>query len=58
MIEYICIYDEDEMEFIPNPFEATTELIRCRNCGNKKICPIYSGPQDDGGFCSAAVRED
>lgn len=33
MKEYICIYDEDDMMYIPNPYEAqNAELIRCKDC--------------------------
>ena len=32
MREYICIYDEDEMQFIPSPYADAEELIRCKEC--------------------------
>ena len=33
MKEYICIYDEDDMMYILNPYVAqNTELIRCKDC--------------------------
>lgn len=33
MKEYICIYDEDDMMYILNPYVAqNTELIRCEDC--------------------------
>ena len=32
MKEYICIYDEDDMMYILNPYAQNTELIRCKDC--------------------------
>ena len=32
MKEYICIYDEDDMMYILNPYAQNTELIRCEDC--------------------------
>ena len=52
MKEYICIYDEDDMMYILNPYVAqNTELIRCKDCkhnvANRKTDPLdtadYSG---------------
>lgn len=35
MKEYICIYDEDEMQYIPNPYLKDNELIRCKDCKHR-----------------------
>ena len=51
MKEYICIYDEDDMMYILNPYAQNTELIRCKDCihnaANRKTDPMditdYSG---------------
>lgn len=32
MNEYICIYDDDEMQYIPSPYEENIDLIRCKDC--------------------------
>lgn len=35
MNEYICIYDEDEMGYIQNPYEERTWLVRCKICEHR-----------------------
>ena len=72
MREYICIYDEDEMQFIPSPYADTEELIRCKDCKywyageNINYCrkfwdddgepKLYRCTADD--FCSRAERKE
>lgn len=59
MNEYICIYDDDEMQYIPSPYEENIDLIRCKDCkywnGNGKYCDYeMSGLEND--YCSWAER--
>ena len=51
MREYICIYDEDEMQFIPSPYADAEELIRCKNC--RWFLPNESKRR---GWCSFSQR--
>ena len=69
MREYICIYDEDEMQFIPSPYADTEELIRCKECKywqffdqvKANVCKrrydmhYWQSHEDD--FCSRAERK-
>ena len=46
MTEYICIYDDDEMQYIPNPDLKDNELIRCKDCKHRptlKYCNKIEG---------------
>lgn len=45
MNEYICIYDEDEMTYIPNPYEEKTLLVRCKDCKHR---PKRTGDEGNG----------
>lgn len=65
MKEYICIYDEDDMMYILNPYVAqNTELIRCEDCKRNKSdkwvdCPItemYGRTTDN--YCSLGERKE
>ena len=41
MREYICVYDEDDMQYIANPYVNSNELIRCKDCKHWIEPPIY-----------------
>lgn len=62
MNEYICIYDDDEMQYIPSPYEKT-ELIRCENCKYKRIenlvytCP-FGLPGGPSFYCGYGKRKE
>lgn len=70
MREYICIYDEDEMQFIPSPYADAEELIRCKDCKywqffdqiKANVCKrrydghYWQSHEDD--FCSRAERKE
>ena len=63
MKEYICIYDEDDMMYILNPYVAqNTELIRCKDCKHYaggtacfKTDAMFTASED--GYCSWAERK-
>lgn len=64
MKEYICIYDEDDMEYIPNPYLKDNELIRCKDCkhwganGYRYGC-IHATPiMMENDYCSNAERKE
>lgn len=50
MREYICIYDEDEMQFIPSPYADTEELIRCKDCKYQEKYFHEDRRRKDGGY--------
>lgn len=66
MKEYICIYDEDDMMYILNPYVAqNTELIRCKDCkhwqcdDSESYCDelgIFN--TDMNSYCSYAKRKE
>ena len=65
MNEYICIYDEDEMAYIPNPYEEKTELVRCKKCeyydDKHCVCCVYLSyrlAKNEDDFCSDAKRKE
>ena len=62
MKEYICIYDEDDMMYILNPYAQNTELIRCKDCKHRHLdgmiwnCPFgLSGGEDF--FCAYGAKD-
>lgn len=72
MTEYICIYDEDDMEYIPNPYinHGDNELIRCKVCKYWKVGRCHNAKNGDGakyyhapiksedGYCDWAERKE
>ena len=62
MREYICIYDEDEMQFIPSPYADTEELIRCKDCKywskQYRWCGFNDMDVEPDDFCSKAERKE
>ena len=65
MKEYICIYDEDDMMYILNPYAQNTELIRCKDCKyytgyecqRTKVSNIRVITNEDD-YCSRAERKE
>ena len=66
MKEYICIYDEDDMMYILNPYVAqNTELIRCKDCKWNKADKWVDGAcvmngmygRTTDNYCSLAERK-
>lgn len=65
MNEYICIYDDDEGEYIQNPYEEKTELIRCKDCKHydeeHEVCCVYISfrlAKNEDDYCSDAERKE
>ena len=64
MKEYICIYDEDDMEYIPNPYLKDNELIRCKDCkywganGYRYGCMNEVPIMMENDYCSNAERRE
>lgn len=61
MKEYICFYDEDEMQFKPNPYaDEAEELIRCKECESHRnrsgICDVWHHHTSGEGFCHRGRR--
>lgn len=66
MKEYICIYDEDDMMYILNPYAQNTELIRCKDCKfyrqeidmcDEPYSTAHNVVHEDD-FCSKAERKE